>query len=112
MIKTGGEWIDSIQLEELVASADGVAEAAVVAVPDAKWGERPLAVVVAKPGAAPTLETLLAPVERAIEDNAITRYARFDRVEMIDQLPRTSVGKIDKKLLRARFAEAPKEAVA
>jgi fatty-acyl-CoA synthase len=112
VIKTGGEWIDSIQLEELVASAEGVAEAAVVAVPDAKWGERPLAVVVPKPGAAPTLDAVLAPVESAIAAGAITRYARFDRMEIVDALPRTSVGKIDKKLLRARFAEAPKEAVA
>jgi fatty-acyl-CoA synthase len=112
VIKTGGEWIDSIQLEELVASAEGVAEAAVVAVPDAKWGERPLAVVVPRPGAAPTLETVLAPVEAAIATDAITRYARFDRMEIVDALPRTSVGKIDKKLLRARFAEAPEEAVA
>ena len=112
VIKTGGEWIDSIQLEELVASAEGVAEAAVVAVPDAKWGERPLAVVVPRPGAAPTLAAGLAPVAAAHAADTITRYARFDRMEIVDALPRTSVGKIDKKLLRARFAEAPKEAVA
>jgi fatty-acyl-CoA synthase len=112
VIKTGGEWIDSIQLEQLVAGAEGVAEAAVVAVPDAKWGERPLAVVVPKPGVVPTLEALLAPVEAAIATHAITRYARFDRMEIIDALPRTSVGKIDKKLLRARFAEAPHEVAA
>jgi fatty-acyl-CoA synthase len=105
VVKTGGEWIDSIQLEELVATADGVAEACVVAVPDAKWGERPLAVVVIEASARPTLDTINAPVERAIASGAITRYARLDRFEIIDQLPRTSVGKIDKKLLRARFGE-------
>ncbi|AEG47802.1 o-succinylbenzoate--CoA ligase [Sphingobium chlorophenolicum L-1] len=103
VIKSGGEWIDSIQLEELVASADGVAEAAVVAIPDAKWGERPLAVVVAQPGTALTLEAVNRPVEAAIAEGAITRYAKLDRYELIDQLPRTSVGKIDKKVLRARF---------
>jgi len=106
VIKTGGEWIDSIYLEELVATAEGIAEASVVAVPDAKWGERPLAVVVARPGVVPTLDMLNGPVERAIASGAITRYARLDRFEVVDQLPRTSVGKIDKKLLRARFAEA------
>jgi fatty-acyl-CoA synthase len=106
VIKTGGEWIDSIHLEELVATAEGIAEASVVAVPDAKWGERPLAVVVARPGITPTLEMLNVPVEQAIASGAITRYAKLDRFEVVDQLPRTSVGKIDKKLLRARFAAA------
>ena len=105
VIKTGGEWIDSIHLEELVASAEGIVEASVVAIPDAKWGERPLAIVVAKPGITPTLVALNVPVDAAIARGAITRYARLDRFEVIDQLPRTSVGKIDKKALRARFTE-------
>ena len=106
VIKTGGEWIDSVQLEALVATADGVAEAAVGAVPDARWGERPLAVVVPRPGAATTLAALNAPVEKAIADGAITRYARLEQFEIVEALPRTSVGKIDKKLLRARFARS------
>jgi fatty-acyl-CoA synthase len=107
IIKTGGEWIDSIHLEELVAAAEGVAEASVVAVPDAKWGERPLAVVVRKPGVTITLEMLNAPVEKAIAEGGITRYAKLERFEIVDQIPRTSVGKIDKKALRARYADAP-----
>jgi fatty-acyl-CoA synthase len=111
VIKTGGEWIDSIHLEELVATAEGIAEASVVAVPDARWGERPLAVVVARPGVIPTLAMLNVPVESAIATGAITRYAKLDRFEVVDQLPRTSVGKIDKKVLRARFTDAT-EAVA
>ena len=106
VVKTGGEWIDSIQLEQLVATAEGIAQAAVVAVPDAKWGERPLAVVVPKPGVTPTLETINVPVQRAIAEGAITRYAKLDRFEVIDELPRTSVGKIDKKVLRARFVNS------
>ncbi|WP_454886697.1 fatty acid--CoA ligase [Sphingomonas oryzagri] len=112
VIKTGGEWIDSIHLEELVATAEGVAEASVVAVPDAKWGERPLAVVVPKPGATITLDALNTPVEAAIADGAITRYAKLERFELVDQLPRTSVGKIDKKAMRASYAQAPQAAVA
>ena len=103
VVKTGGEWIDSIQLEELVATAEGVAEASVVAVPDAKWGERPLAVIVPRPAIVPTLAALNLPVEAAIAAGAITRYARLDRYEIVDALPRTSVGKIDKKELRARY---------
>ncbi|WP_157219583.1 long-chain-fatty-acid--CoA ligase [Flavisphingomonas formosensis] len=105
VVKTGGEWVDSIQLEELVATADGVAEASVIAVPDPKWGERPLAVVVSEPGATLTLEIINGPVERAIASGEVTRYARLDRFKVVDQLPRTSVGKIDKKRLRALFAE-------
>jgi fatty-acyl-CoA synthase len=103
IIKSGGEWIDSIQLEQLVASAHGVSEASVVAIPDVKWGERPLAVVVPKTQTRPSLFDLNAPIEKAIAEGEITPYARLQRVEFVDSLPRTSVGKIDKKLLRARF---------
>lgn len=106
VIKTGGEWIDSLRLEELVAAAEGVREVAVVAIPDTKWGERPLAVVVAAEGAMLTLALLNGPIEAAIIDQTVTRFARLDRFEVIDQLPRTSVGKIDKKSLRARFSNA------
>ena len=106
IVKTGGEWVDSIQLEELVACAEGVAEAAVIAVPDAQWGERPLAVVVAQPGAEITLPVVNIPIQRAIESGEITRYAKLDRLEVVQDLPRTSVGKIDKKTLRARFGES------
>ncbi|WP_298169059.1 long-chain-fatty-acid--CoA ligase [Novosphingobium sp.] len=104
VIKTGGEWIDSIHLEDLLALAEGVAQVAVIAVADAKWGERPLAVIVPKPQAQPDIETLNAPVAAAIAAGLITRYARLDRFELVNELPRTSVGKIDKKALRARYA--------
>jgi fatty-acyl-CoA synthase len=104
VVKTGGEWVDSIQLEQLVATVEGIMEAAVVAVPDAKWGERPLAVVVPKLGVTPTLGMINGPVEQAIAKGIITRYAKLDRFEVIGELPRTSVGKIDKKALRARYA--------
>ena len=104
VIKTGGEWIDSVQLEELVATAECVAEASVVAIPDARWGERPLAVVVPKPGATPTLAAINAPVDQAIAAGAISRYAKIERFEIVNQLPRTSVGKIDKKVLRTSFS--------
>lgn len=98
LIKTGGEWVDSLQLEELVATSTGVAEAAVVAVPDARWGERPLAVVVAKPGAELSLEILNVAINAAVANGTVTRYAKLERFELVEQLPRTSVGKVDKKL--------------
>lgn len=104
VIKTGGEWIDSIQLEQLVATGEGVAAASVIAVPDARWGERPLAVIVAEQGKTPDLAAINAPVELAIAAGEITRYAKLERFELVSELPRTSVGKIDKKLLRARFS--------
>ena len=103
VIKSGGEWIDSLQLEDLLGSVEGVVEAVVIAVPDEHWGERPLAVIVAQPHAVMSLDVLNAPIERAIAAGAITRYARLDRFELVDEIPRTSVGKPDKKAVRARF---------
>jgi len=103
VIKSGGEWIDSIHLEGLVSHADGVAEVAVIAVQDDHWGERPLAVVVPASGSEITLEAINASVELAIAEGEITRYAKLDRFVVTDELPRTSVGKIDKKVLRARY---------
>jgi len=104
VIKSGGEWINSLELEDMLATVEGVVEAAVIAVSDERWGERPLALVVTAPGQVMTLEALNAPVERAIASGAITRYARLDRFEQLDALPRTSVGKIDKKKLRADYS--------
>lgn len=104
VVKTGGEWIDSIQLEQLVGTAEGVAAASVIAVADARWGERPLAIVVAEQGKTPDLAAINAPVERAIAAGDITRYAKLDRFELVPELPKTSVGKIDKKVLRAQFS--------
>lgn len=104
VIKTGGEWIDSVQLEELVATADGVREASVIAVPDDKWGERPLAVVVLNSGKKGSLDDINRPVVDAIAAGTITRFAKLERFEVIDALPKTSVGKIDKKALRQLFA--------
>lgn len=102
VIKTGGEWIDSVHLEELVASAGGIQEASVVAVADSRWGERPLAFVVPQAGVTPTIDMVNAPVLQAIARGEITPYAKLDRFVVVDALPRTSVGKIDKKALRAR----------
>ncbi len=104
VIKTGGEWVASLDIERLIAEVSGVAEAAVIGVPDPRWGERPIAVVAPNGQGAPDLEALNAVVADAIEKGLISRYARLDRCEIVETLPRTSVGKIDKKALRARFA--------
>jgi fatty-acyl-CoA synthase len=100
LVKSGGEWISSIDMENGIAGLAEVAEAAVVAVPDEKWGERPLACVVLSPGAELTLDR--------VHDCLTDTFARWqlpDRMEVLEALPRTSVGKIDKKALRAQFAE-------
>lgn len=106
VIKTGGEWIDSLAVEELLVRAAGVAEVAVIGVPDPHWSERPLAIVVPRAGAAVTLEALNGTLAEAIAAGAITRFARLERFETVAALPRTSVGKIDKKLLRVQFGSA------
>jgi fatty-acyl-CoA synthase len=101
LIKSGGEWISSVDMENAIMALPGVVEAAVVAIPDQKWLERPLAAVVLKPGAALTLDAL----REALQAAGWARWQLPDRLEIIDEVPRTSVGKFDKKVLRARFAE-------
>ena len=106
VIKTGGEWLCSITLEDVISDLDTVDMVAVVAVADAKWGERPIAFVVPAPGEEPTLADINGLLDRAIAAGEISRYAKLERVEIVPELPRTSVGKIDKKALRARLADA------
>jgi fatty-acyl-CoA synthase len=100
VIKSGGEWISSVDLEnELMAHAD-VVEAAVVGVPDARWDERPLACVVLREGAKATAEDL-----KEFLAGRVARWWLPERWAFIEQVPKTSVGKFDKKVLRARYAE-------
>jgi fatty-acyl-CoA synthase len=100
LVKSGGEWISTVALESALMAHEGVLEAAVIAVPDEKWSERPLAVVVRTPGGEASVDDL----RRFLAD----RFAKFevpDRFVFVDELPKTSVGKFDKKVLRARVAE-------
>lgn len=106
VIKTGGEWVDSILIEDLLAGVDGVHEVSVIAVPDARWGERPLALIVPDEGATLSLDQLNAPILAVIATGEISRYAKLDRFEIVSELPRTSVGKIDKKMLREHWSAA------
>jgi fatty-acyl-CoA synthase len=100
VIKSGGEWISSVELENEIMAHPDVVEAAVIGVPDERWDERPLACVVLKAGARADAEALQAHLAQ--------RVARFwvpERWTFIGEVPKTSVGKFDKKLLRARHAE-------
>src|SRR3954470_191504 len=106
LVKSGGEWISSVELENAVMAHPKVAEAAVVAVADEKWGERPCACVVPCEG-----ETLDADELRSFLAERIAKWWIPDRIEFIDEVPKTAVGKFDKKVLRKRFAaEAEAEA--
>jgi fatty-acyl-CoA synthase len=100
LIKSGGEWISSVDLENAIMSHPAVKEAAVVGIPHPKWDERPLACVVLKDGQTAT--------EQEILDHIAPLVAKWwlpDAVEFIDEVPKTSVGKFSKKDLRTRFAD-------
>jgi acyl-CoA synthetase (AMP-forming)/AMP-acid ligase II len=100
LIKSGGEWISSLDMEADIMAMPQVAEAAVVAMPDPRWQERPLAFVVVSGVAPVTLEA----VRDHLESLGWARWQLPDRVELIDRIPVTGTGKFDKKLLRARLA--------
>jgi len=98
LIKSGGEWISSIDVEMMIMTHPNVLEAAVIAVPHPKWVERPLACVVPKPG------TTVEPAEiMEYLRPKLARWALPDEVVLIEAVPKTSVGKFDKKVLRERF---------
>jgi len=98
VIKSGGEWISSIEIENVAVSHPAVAEAAVIGVPHPKWDERPLLIVVRKPGAAVTREELLQ-----FLTGKIAKWWMPDDVVFVDEIPHTGTGKIQKTALRERF---------
>lgn len=99
LIKSGGEWISSVEMEGALMGMDSVLEAVVVAIPDPKWQERPLACVVPKDGSTVTLDM----VREHLAKSGFAKWQLPDRLEIIDSVPRTSVGKFDKKVLRSKF---------
>jgi fatty-acyl-CoA synthase len=99
LIKSGGEWISSVDLENALMAHPDVAEAAVIAIPDPKWSERPLACIVLKPGKAPRPEDFAA----HLLQHGFAKWQVPDRYEFIDAVPRTSTGKFYKLKLRERF---------
>jgi fatty-acyl-CoA synthase len=99
VIKSGGEWISSVELEGHLMAHSDVIEASVVGVPDPRWTERPLACVVRKAGSDVTAAQL-----REFLADRIAHWQLPERWAFIDEVPKTSVGKFDKKVLRARHA--------
>ena len=100
LIKSGGEWISSVDMEAAIIAMPQVSEAAVIAVPDPKWQERPLAAIVVRPGSTVTIDE----VREHLLQHGFASWQLPDRVEYIDEVPKTAVGKFDKKVLRGRFA--------
>ncbi|HCV95280.1 MAG TPA: long-chain fatty acid--CoA ligase, partial [Stenotrophomonas sp.] len=101
VIKTGGEWISSLALEDIIALHPAVNEVAVIGIADTKWGERPLPLVVRQPGAEVTEAEIIALVAARSRSGDISRYAIPDCVRFVEAIERTSVGKINKKKLRS-----------
>ena len=107
VIKSGGEWISSLALEDAMSRHPAVMEAAAVGVPDAKWGERPLMLVALKPGQDPEeidADGFKAHMTAAAEAGLLPRYGIPDKYVIVDEIPKTSVGKIDKKTIRLDYA--------
>ena len=100
IIKSGGEWISSIDLENHLIAHPAVLEAAVVGVPDDRWQERPLAALVLHYGADVSADEL-----RNFLADRVVRWWLPERWTFLDQIPRTSVGKFDKTVIRARYAD-------
>ncbi len=102
LIKSGGEWISSIDLENAVMAHPELAEAAAVAAPHPKWGERPLLIAVARDGAAPTKDAVLAFLK-----DKVAKWWLPDDMVFVDELPQTATGKVSKAQLRERFKDHP-----
>jgi fatty-acyl-CoA synthase len=102
LVKSGGEWISSVDLENELMAHGAVAEAAVIAIPDEKWGERPLAAVVLREGMEASPEEL-----RDYLGSEFAKWQLPDRIEFVEAIPRTATGKFKKTALRERFVAAP-----
>ncbi len=100
VIKSGGEWISSVELENEIMAHPAVSEAAVIALPHPKWSERPLACVVLREGETATKDEIVA-----FLDGRVAKWWLPDDVAFVDEIPKTSVGKFSKKDLRERFAD-------
>ena len=102
VIKTGGEWISSLVLENIASSCSGIEDVAAIGVPHAKWGERPVLVAQLAKDADPdrVRQDVIAQIQARVDVGELSKWAIPDEVCFVDQLPKTSVGKLDKKVIR------------
>ncbi|MBV2206104.1 MAG: AMP-binding protein, partial [Pseudomonas sp.] len=104
VIKTGGEWISSLALEGLISQHAAVREVAVVGVPDERWGERPFALLVLREGHTLSAQALKTFLEPAVAQGHINKWAVPQQIAVVGEIPKTSVGKLDKKRIRVDIA--------
>ena len=100
LVKSGGEWISSIDVENAAMAHKGLANCAVIGLPHPKWDERPVLIAIKAPGADPTREEVLAELK-----GTLAKWQLPDDVVFVDALPMTATGKVSKKDLRAKFAD-------
>jgi len=105
VIKTGGEWVSSQEIEDILSQHEGVSEAAVIGVEDEKWGERPLALVALGSDNEVTEDEIKAYIKERADGGEVSKFAVPDQVIFVEEIDKTSVGKIDKKTLREKYAE-------
>ncbi|WP_457787925.1 fatty acid--CoA ligase [Pseudomonas sp. PL-6] len=105
VIKTGGEWISSLELEDLISRHPAVREVAVVGVPDPQWGERPFALLVAREGQMLDAKGLKEHLKPFVEQGHINKWAIPTQIALVTEIPKTSVGKLDKKRIRVDIAQ-------
>lgn len=103
VIKTGGEWISSLELEDLISQYEVISEVAVVGIPDEKWSERPYAMVVLKEGSKVSAKDVKSFMQQFVEDGTLNKWAVPSQIDLVAAIPKTSVGKIDKKRIRAEY---------
>ncbi len=103
VIKIGGEWVSSLELEDLLCTHPAVGEAAVIGLEDSKWGERPLALIVKKDAADTTEKELQKHLHGFIHKGVLSREAILVKVRFVEAIDKTSVGKVNKKVLRERY---------
>ena len=108
VIKTGGEWVSSLEIEDLLSQIEGIAEVAVIGLPDEKWGERPHAIIVPKPDYRDkiTPESVKLALQAKVSNGELNKWYVPDRVIFVTEIPKTSVGKLDKKRMRTEMKEA------
>ncbi|MDR1555225.1 MAG: fatty acid--CoA ligase [Campylobacteraceae bacterium] len=104
IIKVGGEWVSSLELEDIIHQHPSVFEVAVIAIPDEKWGERPLALVVSKTEEKKMLEKeIISHAKTVIKNGLMARESMLLKIHFVDEINKTSVGKTDKKILREKY---------
>ena len=105
IIKSGGEWISSLQIEDIVSKCKGVKEVAAIGVKDSKWGERPIIIVAknARENKEDINKRIRERISNEIKKGALSKWAMPDKIEYVKEIEKTSVGKINKKLLREKY---------